>query len=257
MDSLVSDISIRTDVRPWEARGVTLLVVAGEAMDRAVIRAHLAGTGFRLREAETEDEVLAQCRAGEIGLVLLDLTQPGLELSLCGRIRAVRANIGIIVLTGDGGRADLIHSLQQGADDSLARPWDPEELEARITAVLRRTAESCGGEVPQQVGNLRFDIQRQKCFKHGRDLNLTPKEFALLSVLCGRSGLAVTRAELANQVWGDHHYMSAKCLDVHIQRIRQKVDDDPTQPGMIRTVRGVGYACTSQLNPVEGNAFFT
>jgi DNA-binding response OmpR family regulator len=224
---------------PRQGGEPTLLVVDDEASTRTVIRARLGKEPFQVLEAGSGEGALAMLEGAEVDLVLLDAMLPGMDgFEVCRHIRARGGSPAIIMLTQLAEREAAIRGLLLGADDYMTKPFDPEELVARVKAVLRRTRE-WGAQL--EFGNLKIDLRLQKCSKSGRDLELTPKEFTLLAVLCAHPGQSVSRAELSRLVWGEQRHVSAKSLDVYIRRLRQKVEDHPDRPVFILTERGCGY----------------
>lgn len=234
----------QTPVLEGEKNKGSILVVEDEALTRAMILKTLTRAGYQVEVAGTGEQALAFLAARAADLVVLDVMLPGMDgFEVCRRLRAEGQTIAVIMVTVLGTVEDRIRGLALGADDYLVKPFHAEELVARIQAVLRRTKElvAMGGQL--NFRNLRIDFQSQKCFKDGEDLELTPKEFQLLAEFCARPGQAVSRAELSGRIWGENHQVSEKSLDVYIGRLRQKVEDDPGEPSLIRTVRGYGYIC--------------
>jgi DNA-binding response OmpR family regulator len=165
----------------------------------------------------------------------------GFEVCRC--IRASGRATPIIFLSVLGDTKHLVQGLSLGADDFLAKPFVGEELVARVKAVLRRQRQMAMNASQVKIRNLKIDFHAQKCFKNGQALDLTPTEFHVLAELFTNQGNAVSRSTLSSHVWGAHHHVTEKSLDVYIARLRQKVEDDPGEPSLIRTVRGYGYAC--------------
>jgi DNA-binding response OmpR family regulator len=220
----------------------TILAVEDDPLVRTLIMGTLVKGQFHVLEAGTGEAALALLESWSIDLVLLDIKLPGMDgFEVCRRIRASGRAMAVIMLSSLGARMDILRGLTVGADDYIVKPFDPEELVARVKAVLRRTHDKHDKEPLIRFKNLEIEFRSQKGFKNGKDLNLTTKEFILLVGLCSHSGRVVSRAELSSQVWGEHHYGSEKRLDVYIQRLRQKVEDNPAEPTLIRTVRGYGY----------------
>jgi len=218
-----------------------ILVVEDELITRTVIRTRLAKEKVQVLETGTGEGALAMLESADVDLVLLDVLLPGIDgFEVCRAIRSRGSSTAVIMLTQLAEREDKVRGLLLGADDYMTKPYDPDELVARVKAVLRRTKER-GSQV--EFRSLKIDFRAQKCYKNGRDLELTPKEFSLLTVLCAHSGRAMSRSELSRMVWGEHRYVSAKSLDVYIRRLRQKVEDHPDEPALIHTVRGYGYRC--------------
>lgn len=243
---MAEDVSFQADseeTRPASGGG-TILAVEDEPLTRTALRRTLTRSRFQVLEAGSGEEALALCGRHKIDLVLLDILLPGMDgFEVCRRIRSRWNPIAVLMLTQLGQRDEILRGLVAGADDYIVKPYDPAELVARINAVLRRTMVRSAPDTLLEVGDLVLDYRAQRCFKRGRTLNLTPKEFALLAALCDIHGQDVSRTTLARLVWGEHHYVSDKSLDVYIRRLRQKVEDDPDRPKLIRTVRGYGYVC--------------
>jgi two-component system response regulator MtrA len=172
-------------------------------------------------------------------LVLLDLMLPGLDgLEVCRRIRA-ESNVPIVMLTARGDTLDIVEGLQAGADDYIVKPFKPKELVARIDARLRRLEESANEVLT--IGDLTIDRGAHVVARNGEPISVTPLEFDLLSALAAKPGLAFTREQLLAEVWGYQHAGDTRLVNVHVQRLRGKVEIDPEQPEVIVTVRGVGY----------------
>jgi Response regulators consisting of a CheY-like receiver domain and a winged-helix DNA-binding domain len=173
-------------------------------------------------------------------LVLLDLMLPGLDgIEVCGRIRA-ESGVPIIMLTAKSDTADVVKGLESGADDYMVKPFNPKELVARIRTRLRPT--SSNGSVERlQVGDLTVDVAAHEVRRGEKRINLTPLEFDLLLALASKPQQVFTREMLLEQVWGYHYKADTRLVNVHVQRLRAKVEDDPDNPRIVTTVRGVGY----------------
>lgn len=222
----------------------TILLVEDEAATRNVIRRTLEREHYLVIEAGTGEEAIRLFDPRTIDLVLLDILLPGISgFEVCERLRRASSRAAIIMLTVLEGIDDRLKGLELGADDYMIKPFHPKELVARAGAVLRRSREAAAASPVQEVGDLRIDFHTQKCFREGVDLDLTQKEFLLLSELCANRGRIVERAMLLRKVWGEDHHMSGKSLDVYIGRLRQKVEKHPEEPSLILTVRGEGYLC--------------
>jgi len=172
-------------------------------------------------------------------LVLLDLMLPGLDgLEVCRRMRA-ESNVPIVMLTARGDTLDIVEGLQAGADDYIVKPFKPKELVARIDARLRRLEETANEVLT--IGDLTIDRGAHVVARNGEPISVTPLEFDLLSALAAKPGFAFTREQLLSEVWGYQHAGDTRLVNVHVQRLRGKVEIDPEQPEVIVTVRGVGY----------------
>jgi two-component system response regulator RegX3 len=180
-------------------------------------------------------------RAGA-DLVLLDLMLPGLPgTEVCREIRT-RSSVPIIMLTAKDSEVDIVVGLELGADDYVTKPYSSRELLARIRAVLRRRIELEGADDGVvEVGSVRMDVERHSVAVDGREVNMPLKEFELLELLLRNAGRVLTRGQLIDRVWGADYFGDTKTLDVHIKRIRSKIEQSPSEPQRLVTVRGLGY----------------
>lgn len=179
-------------------------------------------------------------RAGA-DLVLLDLMLPGLPgTDVCRSLRA-RSNVPVIMLTAKDSEVDKVVGLELGADDYVTKPFSTRELVARIRAVLRRGAESEDPPAVLEAGPVRLDVERHTVSVRGEGVQLPLKEFELLEMLLRNAGRVLTRMQLIDRVWGSDYVGDTKTLDVHIKRLRAKIESDPADPRHIETVRGLGY----------------
>ncbi len=180
-------------------------------------------------------------RAGA-DLVLLDLMLPGLPgTEVCRELRT-RSSVPIIMLTAKDSEVDIVVGLELGADDYVTKPYSSRELLARIRAVLRRRIDlevDDGGIV--EVGAVRMDVERHSVSVEGREVSMPLKEFELLELLLRNAGRVLTRGQLIDRVWGSDYFGDTKTLDVHIKRIRSKIEQSPSEPTRLVTVRGLGY----------------
>ena len=172
-------------------------------------------------------------------LVLLDLMLPGRDgIDVCREIRA-HSGVPIVVLTARGDTTDVVRGLESGADDYVVKPFKPAELVARVRARLRSHAEA--GAESLQIGPVEVDVAGHVVTRAGQEVSLTPLEFDLLVALARRPGQVFTRQVLLEQVWGYKHAADTRLVNVHVQRLRAKVERDPERPEVVLTVRGVGY----------------
>jgi len=180
-------------------------------------------------------------RAGA-DLVLLDLMLPGLPgTEVCRELRT-RSNVPIIMLTAKDSEVDIVVGLELGADDYVTKPYSTRELLARIRAVLRRRVESeDDDEAVLEAGSVRMDVERHTVSVDGATVAMPLKEFELLELLLRNAGRVLTRGQLIDRVWGVDYFGDTKTLDVHIKRIRSKIEKSPSEPVMLVTVRGLGY----------------
>ena len=172
-------------------------------------------------------------------LVLLDLMLPGMDgIEVCSRIRE-DSGVPIIMLTAKGDTADVVKGLESGADDYVVKPFNPKELVARIKTRLRPSPESSTGSL--NVGDIVIDVAGHEVKRGAASINLTPLEFELLLALALKPQQVFTREMLLEQVWGYHYKADTRLVNVHVQRLRAKVEVDPDNPKIVMTVRGVGY----------------
>jgi two-component system response regulator RegX3 len=175
-------------------------------------------------------------------LVLLDLMLPGLSgTEVCREIRS-RSAVPIIMLTAKDSEIDIVVGLELGADDYVTKPYSSRELLARIRAILRRRVEDeDDDESVLEAGTVRMDTERHTVSVSGKETKMPLKEFELLEVLLRNAGRVLTRGQLIDRVWGADYYGDTKTLDVHIKRIRSRIETNPSEPTMLLTVRGLGY----------------
>lgn len=175
-------------------------------------------------------------------LVLLDLMLPGMSgTEVCRELRQ-RSNVPIIMLTAKDSEVDIVVGLELGADDYVTKPYSTRELLARIRAVLRRqTDDSDLDDGVLTAGTVRMDVDKHQVTVEGREVAMPLKEFELLELLLRNAGRVLTRGQLIDRVWGADYFGDTKTLDVHVKRIRSKIETDPSNPQMLVTVRGLGY----------------
>ncbi|HTL40327.1 MAG TPA: response regulator transcription factor [Pseudolysinimonas sp.] len=204
---------------------------------------------FLLRREGYETEVAGDGRAAltifdraGADLVLLDLMLPGLPgTEVCRELRS-RSSVPIIMLTAKDSEVDIVVGLELGADDYVTKPYSSRELLARIRAVLRRRVElEDADDGVVEVGAVRMDVERHSVAVEGREVNMPLKEFELLELLMRNAGRVLTRGQLIDRVWGSDYFGDTKTLDVHIKRIRSKIEQNPSEPARLVTVRGLGY----------------
>jgi two-component system response regulator RegX3 len=190
--------------------------------------------------ADGRDAVAEFGRSGA-DLVLLDLMLPGLPgTEVCREIRT-RSSVPIIMLTAKDSEVDIVVGLELGADDYVTKPYSTRELLARIRAVLRRQQEPADVERVLRVGPVEMDVERHLVTVNGSETAMPLKEFDLLELLLRNAGRVLTRGQLIDRVWGADYFGDTKTLDVHIKRIRAKIEADPGDPRLLVTVRGLGY----------------
>jgi DNA-binding response OmpR family regulator len=222
----------------------TVLVVDDEPVVRDVVIRYLEQEGYRTLQAgdgETARELLERETPS---LVVLDLMLPGTDgLALCGWIRA-RSKLPVIMVTALAEEADRLTGLELGADDYLTKPFSPRELVARVNAVLRRASAPSVAAEPIEVGDLVVDRGRREVQKGGVPLRLTTLEFDLLCFLVANPNQVFSRRDLMDHVWGYTSVLDTGTVTVHIRRLREKIEDDPSRPRHLDTVWGSGYRFT-------------
>ena len=219
-----------------------ILVVEDEVSFSDPLSYLLRKEGYDVAVAETGPDALTEFDANGADLVLLDLMLPGLPgVDVCRALRA-RSNVPVIMLTAKDSEIDKVVGLELGADDYVTKPYSPRELLARIKAVLRRLSEP-EELLPTTVeaGPVRMDVERHVVSVGGNQISLPLKEFELLEMLLRNTGRVLTRIQLIDRVWGSDYVGDTKTLDVHVKRLRAKIEPDPGNPRHIVTVRGLGY----------------
>ena len=203
----------------------------------------LAAEGYEVESATDGPTGLARAANGQFDLVILDVMLPGKSgLDVCRELRQRGKDVAILMLTAKTQLTDRVVGLKLGADDYLAKPFEPPELLARIEALLRRVKKQNLPRVARfQFGNVEVDFERGDARKNGVPVSLTGKELELLRCLIDRRGNVVSREELLEGVWEYQPGVSSRTIDVHIAWLRQKLEDTPQSPRHIHTVRGVGY----------------
>ena len=220
-----------------------ILVVDDEASVRQLVNSYLKREGYQVLEAADGVTALKLARTEHPDLVVLDLMIPGMDgLEVC-RILRSESDIFVIMLTARTEETDKLLGLGLGADDYLIKPFSPRELVARVKAILRRgqSAAAAPGRAVLRAGDIEIDPSRYVATVAGRKLELTAREFEILSQLAARPGMVFTREKLLEQVWGYNFFGDPRVVDVHVAKLRKKVEKDPAQPQYIKTVRGVGY----------------
>ena len=220
-----------------------VLIVEDEASFSEALEFLLGKEGFQVTTAATGTEALRKFDQGGIDLVLLDLMIPEISgTEVCRQIRA-KSRVPIIMLTAKDSEVDTVVGLEIGADDYVTKPYSSRELVARIRAVLRRNSGEGVDNEPgvMTVSSIRMDIDRHQVAVNGIPVSLPLKEFELLEFLMRNAGRVLTRMQLIDRVWGSDYVGDTKTLDVHIKRLRAKIETDPANPTLIQTVRGLGY----------------
>ncbi|OYX58363.1 MAG: DNA-binding response regulator [Micrococcales bacterium 32-70-13] len=216
-----------------------ILVVDDDAAIAEMIGIVLRGEGFEPHFSFDGPAAIEAFAAVKPDLVLLDLMLPGMDgIEVCTRIRE-SSGTPIIMLTAKSDSTDVVRGLESGADDYVVKPFNPKELVARIRTRLRPAATSEIARLP--IGDLVIDVTGHEVTRDGAPISLTPLEFDLLLALAMKPNQVFTREMLLEQVWGYHYKADTRLVNVHVQRLRAKVEQDPDNPSIVMTVRGVGY----------------
>lgn len=220
--------------------GFSVLLVEDDEHIRQALGLALGDEGFSVTDAVSGEEALDLLGRGTFDVVLLDLTLPGVDgLHVCRTLRA-RGDLPIIIVTARADASDVITGLEAGADDYVTKPLVAGVLAARIHALLRRRGTDRHDEV-LRVGDLEVRPEVGTVHRAGEQVHLTRTEFRLLVELVSAAGRVVTRETLLQKVWGYDYFGDTRLLDVHVRRLRRKVEHDPDHPSTVLTVRGVGY----------------
>jgi DNA-binding response OmpR family regulator len=222
----------------------SVLLVDDEKMITAPLAHALTQGGYQVTVADNGRDGLALAREERPDVVVLDVMMPQMDgWDVCRALRQ-DSTVPILMLTALGDEVDRILGLELGADDYLTKPFSTRELIARLKALLRRVEldrreQAAGDQIV--VGNLRLELNTHRAFRDEQELLLRQKEYDLLSLLLSRAGEVITRAEFFDRVWGTDWLGDTRTLDVHIRWLREKIEENPSQPRLIQTVRGVGY----------------
>jgi two-component system response regulator RegX3 len=237
-----------TDSRP------TVLVVEDEESFVEALTLGLSREGFAVRVARDGAEALEQFEAARPDVVLLDLMLPRISgIDVCRHIRA-RSSIPIIMVTAKDSEVDAVVGLEVGADDYVTKPYRLRELVARVRAVLRRATpgpEADDDASPEvlEVGDVSLDPERHRVTVRDDEVLLPLREFELLELLLANAGRVLTRDTLIDRIWGPNYVGDTKTLDVHVKRLRSKIEDNPSRPSRITTIRGLGYRYEKPVAP--------
>ena len=218
-----------------------ILLIEDEDAYRETLGYLLRKEGFDVVEAADGTIGLAEFERGGADIVLLDLMMPGLPgTEVCRRLRA-RSSVPVIMVTARDDEIDKVVGLELGADDYVTKPFSHRELVARIRAVLRRGQDFELEPDVLEVDDVRMDVERHEVWVRGEPIKLALKEFELLEILLRNAGRVMTRGQLIDRIWGADYVGDTKTLDVHVKRLRAKVETDPAEPQLLVTVRGLGY----------------
>ena len=226
-----------------------ILVVDDEKVLVKGITFNLKNEGYQVETGYDGEEAVELAREGNFDLIILDLMMPKIDgLQACMRIREF-SNVPVIMLTAKGEDTDKLLGFEYGADDYITKPFNLLELKARIRALLRRSGaaeQKQQGDRALTVGHIRLDPGERSAWRDGAPVELTAKEFDLMELLMRNPGRVYSRENLLNVVWGYEYIGDYRTVDVHIRRLREKLELDPANPAYIRTKWGVGYYLSSQ-----------
>ena len=227
-----------------------ILVVDDERVMVKGIKFNLENEGYAVETGSDGEEAVDKARTGQFDLIILDLMMPKIDgLQACMKIREF-SNVPVIMLTAKGEDADKIMGFECGADDYITKPFNILELKARIRALLRRAAASAQREREADrltQGSITLDLAERAAWRDGRPVELTAKEFDLMVLLMQNPGRVYSRENLLNLVWGYEYIGEFRTVDVHIRRLREKLEPDPANPEHILTKWGVGYYLSATI----------
>jgi DNA-binding response OmpR family regulator len=217
-----------------------IVLVEDDATLRELLQAHLSNEGYGVHVAPDGEAGLALAREIKPDVCILDVMLPKLDGLSVARILRRESEMAIIMLTARATEVDRVIGLDNGADDYVVKPFSMPELTARIRVALRRSPRA-RVQTELSAGVLRVDLSARRVYKDGAEVRMTHKEFELLASLMRNRGAVLSRDYLISQVWGDDFAGDARTIDVHIRWLREKIEDDPSHPARLQTVRGVGY----------------
>ena len=225
--------------------GIRVLAVEDDERIRASVKLALEDEGWIVDEAPTGEDAIAIFQSTPADVVLIDIMLPGIDgFELCRTLRKM-SDVPIVMVTARVDTHDVVAGLEAGADDYLTKPFAPKELSARIRALLRRVRPSAPGHSKLVFGNLEIIPDEGKVTLSGKDVPLTKTEFRLLCELAHDTNGVFSREVLLDKVWGHGYFGDGRLVDVHIRRLRMKVEVDPAEPTHVVTVRGLGYRLQS------------
>lgn len=226
----------------------TVLIVDDEQSIVTLLKYNLEQAGYNIEVAYDGEEALEKVDAFKPEVVLLDVMLPKKDgIEVCKQIRSDKNLVPILMLTAKDDEFDRVLGLELGADDYMTKPFSPREVVARVKAILRRSAmitelsETADSSDDIHIGSIKIRPDFFEVYRNGELLELTPKEFELLLYLIDRQGRVITREHMLNSVWNYEFAGDSRIVDVHISHLRDKLEDNPKQPKLIKTVRGLGY----------------
>jgi two-component system alkaline phosphatase synthesis response regulator PhoP len=221
-----------------------ILIIEDEEPIRIALEDDFRLENYDVTVATDGIEGLSKALNPDIDLIILDIMLPGMNgFEICKKLRNSGVKTPIIMLTAKGQEIDRVLGLEIGADDYITKPFSPRELQARVKAVLRRMEPETNDKADKmfQSGGLEVDFRQYVCHKNGKEVSLTVHEFNLLKYLIRKSGQVINRDELLDEVWGRDVFVTPHTIDTHIANLRKKIENDPSDPRLIISIRGVGY----------------
>ncbi len=221
--------------------GTRILAVEDDERIRSAVKLALEDEGWTVDEAESGEEAIEKFARSNPDVVLIDIMLPGIDgFELCRTLRRT-SDVPVVMVTARNDTHDVVAGLEAGADDYLTKPFAPKELSARIRALLRRIRPSAPGHTHLSFGDLELIPDEGKVLRDGEEVHLTKTEFRLLCELAESPGKVLSREALLDKVWGYDYFGDGRLVDVHVRRLRTKVEADPANPRHVVTVRGLGY----------------
>jgi DNA-binding response OmpR family regulator len=222
--------------------GARILIIEDEAPMRRILGDCLERQGYRPLFAADGEEGLAKALSEKPDLIVLDIMMPRLDgMAVCSELRRLEQRAPILMLTARGRIEDRVQGLDRGADDFLSKPFSREELLARIRALLRRVTRQTHAVNSVTLGSVWLDFVHQRATRHGQELHLTAKEFAMMRLLVESEGEPISRERFLDLVWGYSVFPTTRTVDKHVASLRGKIEENPEEPRFIRTVHAVGY----------------
>jgi two-component system alkaline phosphatase synthesis response regulator PhoP len=224
-----------------------ILIIEDEESIRVVLEDDFLSEGYQVESTSNGKDGFERALNKTADLIILDIMLPGMDgFEICKKLRSRGIKTPVIMLTAKGQEIDRILGLEFGADDYVTKPFSPRELLARVKAILRRMENQSENEKQNffSLMGLEVDFRNYRCYKNGKEINLTVFEFGILKYLIQNKGRAINRDELLDEVWGKDIVVTPRSVDTHIANLRKKIEDDPANPKFIGSVHGFGYRFT-------------